>query len=399
MIDVTQAQQVRATIHRAFAELPVPTREALIPQPPACDDASRAEIREALAGRSWQSLEPEFVEQRWAAFCYLSPEAYRYYLPALIVAGLTEAPEPTDLTHSILFGLLPCFVTLYYGDRDPHWRWWRDWYRARQECFTDEQHRAVCEFLGLFVRDDAHRYQHLAAQGLRWRWNRLDTPALHAAQEYYHRLHHFTYPEPTDPRVAAVCAEIRSAFAHTPYPGDEQLTELVDDEATENAMELRGLRWQSVHPKLLANCYTALTFLSDAGLRYFLPAFLMADLQYYGSNGDPLYASNAEPIYGLTRGWEADLGPHSSGVTEAELEEVLGRERLEFLKRRGVDSVASARRDDTARRFAAFTRAERLAIIHYLEYRSDTESDGHDAARILAALAGYWRPSADAAAR
>lgn len=42
-------------------------------------------------------------------------------------------------------------------------------------------------------------------------------------------------------------------------------------------------------------------------------------------------------------------------------------------------------------RFASFSRAERLAIIRYLEFRV---RDEYEAPRISQALEGYWRPSA-----
>jgi hypothetical protein len=263
--------------------------------------------------------------------------------------------------------LRPCFGTLFHDGRNTHWRRWRKWYQARQAAFTDEQHRAACGFLGLFITDSESRYQHLAAQALHWRWNRLDTPALQAAHAYYHRLHHFTYPEPEDPRVAALCTEIRSAFAATPYPGDDQLAGGGGDESSEIGVEFRGLRWQSVHPELLVYQYTATSFLSDAGFRYFLPAFLLADLFEYESN------ANLE--FTLTHGLTGQAEPQSDEATERAGRTINWREHAE-------------------RRFAAFTRPERLAIIHYLEYRA--ENDGYAAPGIEAALDSYWRPSLDA---
>jgi hypothetical protein len=340
----------------------------LLPRPPECDSASQAEFRKALSGRAWQSLTPEFVKQRWSAYCYLSPKAYRYYLPALLVNGLPEAGQPSDFTHTVLFALRPCFATLFNDGRNAHWRRWRKWQTARQAVFTDAQHRAVCQFLGLFISDEESRYQHLAAQALRWRWNRLDTPALRAAQAYYHRLHHFTYPEPTEPEAAALCAEIRAAFADTPYPGDDQLASGGGDESSEIGVEFRGLRWQSVHPELLAHQYTATSFLSAAGLRYFLPAFLLSDV-HYSLSGDPLYESNADPTFTLTHGL--------TGQVETQFTETDWRAYAE-------------------RQFATFTRAERLAIIHYLEYQLGVVGS-YSHRKIEAALASYWRPSAEAA--
>lgn len=73
----------------------------------------------------------------------------------------------------------------------------------------------------------------------------------------------------------------------------------------------------------------------------------------------------------------------------------MGKERLELLDRLGSPSPLSPGRADAIERFAVYTRPERQAIIHYLEYRA--ENDGYEAPRIEAALASYWRPSLDAA--
>lgn len=360
----------------------MPRWKSLIPHPPECDSTSQAKIRKALSGRTWQSLKPEFVKQHWAAYCYLSPKAYRYYLPALLVNGLPEGGESSDFTHSVLFGLRPCFGTLYHNGRNTHWRRWQKWYQARQAAFTEAQHRAVCEFLGLFFTEDEPHHRHLAAQALLWRWNRLDTAALHMAQEYYHRLHHFTYPEPADPQAAALYAEIRAAFADTPYPGDDHLASGGDDESSEIGVEFRGLQWQSVHPELLAHQYTATTFLSDAGLHYFLPAFLLADILFEASGGDPLYESNADPVFTLTHGL--------SGQAEPQPHDLAGNAR------RDPNAQKTDWRAYAERRFADYTRAERLAIIHFLEYQLEVVGS-YNALEIEAALAGYWRPSAEAA--
>jgi hypothetical protein len=215
-------------------------------------------------------------------------------------------------------------------------------------------------------------------------------------QAYYQRLHRFSYPEATDAQVAVLCAEIQAAFADTPYPGDDQLCgSSQGDEPAEDALELRGLSWQSIHPQLLARCYTALSFLSDAGLRYYLPAFLLADVHYHASNYAPLYESNAEPVYELTRGLDGEHTRRAHQVTDAELEALVGKEQLAFLARfeptppTGTDHYATTR-------LQAFTRPERLAIIHYLEYRATV--DDYEAPSIHAALENYWRPSVGDAA-
>jgi hypothetical protein len=343
-------------------------------------------------------LTPEFLDARGTAFkYYLSPEAYRYYLPALLTGALQEFSENGSLTYSVVWNLRPSFWALYDAGDD------RD-LRARQSAFTEDQYGAVCAFLGL-VFDQLPRLRHLAAQALYWGWNQLDTPDLEAVKAYYHELCTFSYPEPDDPEVAALCREIRAAFAETPYPGDDKLcSSNQDEEAAECAIELRDVKWQSAHPELLARNYTALSFLSNAGFRYFLPAFLLADLVGYGLG----YESNADPVFDLTYGldgkdWrEVDrttrnaldaLGIRSEEqVIESLRKAGIGERRAKELLRKGMQqSHKMDRQKYSRRRLSVFTRPERMAIIAYLEYRAATYN--FRAAEIHQALENYWRPS------
>lgn len=336
--DAHALDRVRSEIESAFAGLRAPRAWKLIRHRGGRDRAGEESIRRALAGKPWQSLDRDFLEHCWSSFCYLGPEAYRYYLPGLLTAALDAFIGRGSLLHSTLFSLRPSFWSLYYrgGDQD---------FADRQAAFSPAQYRAVCAFLGLAF-EHAPTHRHLAAQGLRFGWNRLHTPALEAAEEFYRRLHTHTYPEPTDPEIAALFAEIRTAFAETPYPGDDRLCGSEQgDEPAEYAMELRGLRWQSIHPELLEYNYAALSFLTAEGFRYFLPAFLLADLAGYESNGDPVfhltYGSDTGDTFSLTR-------------------------------------------------LAGFSRPERLAIIRYLELRARREFSG---GKVHRSLEGYWRPS------
>ena len=266
MIDPTKAQVLRAAIYEAFGDRLKPRASEIIPRCRTRDFDAEERVRAALAGRSWQSLDTPFVEQwLWSCHCYLSPKAYRYYLPALLLGALDPTIKISRLPSSVISSLGADSYHIYFSGDDHR-------LRQRQALLNDAQYEVVCEFLGLFFTSDEpdHDYNYLgyqAAQALYWGWSRLDTPALRAAREYYHRLHHFTYPKPADPQVAALCAELYAAFANTPYPGDDQLAGSAGMEATEIGVEFRGLRWQSVHPRLLAYQYTVTSFLSEAGLR------------------------------------------------------------------------------------------------------------------------------------
>lgn len=375
-MDAAKAHSVRNAIEAAFEDLPIPGAQTLIAPHRERDRAGEERIRSDLAGKSWQSLSADFLVARWASFCYLSPEAYRYYLPALLLRGLESLAKQGDFAHSVVFSLAPSFHSLYYEGKDER-------FQAELDAFTDEQHRAVAGFLGL-VFEESERFRHLAAQAVRWGWNRVETHATAAVRAYYLRLHTFDYPAPADPQVADLYRQIGDAFAATPYPGDHQLCGSDQgDEPAENALELRGLRWQAVHPELLAHCYTALSFLSAEGFRYFLPAFLLADLLEWESNADPVFHlthGHAEPEA------EVELDP---GIWEG-LESLFGEKAAAVLRNVGDHHLRADWRQYALARHAGFSRVERLAIIRYLEYRA---SDAYERLAIESALAGYWLPS------
>jgi hypothetical protein len=344
------------SIRSAFGDLPLPTSLGLIAQRPHSDYASEEKFRSALAGRPWQNLSAEFLSQWWAFFSCLSPEAYRFYLPALLTRAVQDFGDKSELTQAAVFLLCPSSSALYHQGDDKE-------FRAKQSVFTPEQYRAVCGFLGL-VFDWLPERRSAAAQALRWGWDRLETKALAACRTYYHQRTTFTYPDlvPPDSPQAALSRDIRTAFARTPYPGDHQLcgSKPGDGPAT-FAMEFRGACWQSLHPEMLHR--TALFVFSDAGMRYFLPAFLLADLHHGIPSGD----TPGSPISHLTDGF---CTPRKTRLVE---------------RRTDYDRRAYA-----VRRFSVFSREERLAIVRYLEL---PRNDDREAREVRQALETYWLPS------
>jgi hypothetical protein len=143
----------------------------------------------------------------------------------------------------------------------------------------------------------------------------------------------------------------------------------------------KGLtRWQDVDPAVLDANYSALSFFSEGGLRFFLPAFLVADLR------DQL--NTADPIFHLTNGF------HDASV------ELTIRARV-FQRRVGKSTFMNPRRygamtsQDYARyRLSIFTREEARAIVAYLEERRESDS-GIRQKEIDVALDSYWRDRAE----
>jgi len=174
---------------------------------------------------------------------------------------------------------------------------------------------------------------------------------------------------------------IREAFAATAHPGDGFLQGSREGEDAFAAVEpFRGIGdWEAMEPSELDRNYDALSFLSEGGFRYFLPAYLVADI-----NGE---LETADAVFHLAGGFE-----------DASVELPIGGKV--YRRKIGKSAFVNPRRygamtfEDYARfRLSVFSREEAGAIVAYLEYRRDLP-DALDAEAINAALDGFWRSRA-----
>ena len=179
-------------------------------------------------------------------------------------------------------------------------------------------------------------------------------------------------------------AHIRTAFADTAHPGDRFLLGSREGrDATEAVAPFEGYdAWDAVDAATLDQHYDALSFLSDGGFRFFLPAYLIADLT------DQLQA--ADPVFHLAGGF------HDQAVQVPIGNRVFTRKigRSAFVNPRRFGALTF---EDYARhRLSVFTREESAAIVEYLKFRR-THPDAVDADAIDAALDSFWFSRARAA--
>ncbi len=347
--------QVRQEIINVFSGL-IPPKATNLIVPSTGDQDGEEKIRLDLAGKSWLSLDAEFLKERWSLFCYLSAEGYHYYLPALLANCLENLSEENELVHSTVFSLAPSYWYLYYRGKDEHFDY-------QNSLFLPQEYGAVCSFLGL-VFDLLPSYRLLSAKALKWGWNKQEHPALTKCLEFYRNLHHYQYPASSQPEVRNLVEQIKAAFDETPYPGDDRLCGSEQgDEPAEYALEFRGLSWKTLHPDFLAYHSASLSFFTDEGFRYFLPAYLIADLMMSELEGA---WSNAEPVFHLTHGLGEDkLDESSNDLTD------------------NFDWYEIA-----TQKFSHFNLTERKAIIAYLQYAS-TQTEWYRE-QINSALERYW---------
>lgn len=173
-------------------------------------------------------------------------------------------------------------------------------------------------------------------------------------------------------------AAVRAAFVHAPYPGDAFLLGSRDGEEPEDEVgPFRGRRDRdALTPAFLDAHASALSFFSEAGLRFFLPAFLLADV------GDALEV--ADPAATLTapfvdRTIELPVGGRP-------LTRDVGRTALVNPLRYGAITA-----EDAARmRLSVFCREEAAAIVRYLGWLRVARTDRCDGEAIGAALERFW---------
>ncbi len=180
-----------------------------------------------------------------------------------------------------------------------------------------------------------------------------------------------------------IIKKIYQAFKNSEYPGDDFL--LGSKEGREPFEEIEPfigqLDWRKVDPEILDRHSGALNFFSEAGLRFFLPAFLIADLK-----GDLRYA---DPLFTLTHGFSDISIEHKVGSWV-------------FMRKTGRNTFINPLRygamtfyDYARYRLSIFSREEAEAIVQYLRHKQQNDQLGIDYDQIESALVSFWLERVD----
>ena len=92
-------------IHKAFSDVDYPVNMQIISE---LDDSLEAqELRDSLRGKNWRDIDAVFLNK----YCiqgifFLEFQAYRYFLPAFLLASVNEYDRCFDITKDILTTLL-----------------------------------------------------------------------------------------------------------------------------------------------------------------------------------------------------------------------------------------------------------------------------------------------------
>jgi hypothetical protein len=176
----------------------------------------------------------------------------------------------------------------------------------------------------------------------------------------------------------AVIQKIEAAFAGNAFPGARYLQGSFEGgEPYDEVGPFEKLEdWRGIEVGFLDGHASALSFFSEAGFRFFLPAYLISDLR------GQLYT--ADPLFHLTHGFSDWTTEVSAGDRTLKIQH--GKSSLMNPRRYG----AMTSYDYARYRLSIFTREEAEAIVAYLEFERDSDPDVIDKEAIDAALESFW---------
>lgn len=170
----------------------------------------------------------------------------------------------------------------------------------------------------------------------------------------------------TIPTADAVKALIQNAFAGTSYPGDHALVRSAGEEPDEVVELFRGRDdWRELTADFVdragAASPSALSFFSASAFRFYLPAYLIADL-----DGQLVYT---DPLFYLYHGLDEASRTQTVQVPGA-----------------GDTTWWQVQQDH----LAGFTPREAAAIVAYLQFRAAGEEPAFSRRSVQEALDNFW---------
>ena len=176
----------------------------------------------------------------------------------------------------------------------------------------------------------------------------------------------------------AAIKKVQSSFADSVFPGGRFLQGSFEGcEPYDEVGPFEKLEdWRGIEASFLDGHANALSFFSEAGFRYVLPAYLISDLRGQ--------LQTADPLFHLTH----RFSDWTTEVTAGDRSFVIRHGKSAFLNPRRYGAMTSY---DYARwRLSVFSREEANAIVAYLEFKRDLDPDVIDRTAIDEALQSFW---------
>lgn len=128
-------QELNKLIRNAFRNTPYPKSKLTN----TYDDEGVADF---FSGKSWTGHSVSDLRFYAVAISFFEPEAFRYFLPAFMLAELEDPEEADIIGESIVFS---------FGEPADYWV---EMYEARISLFTRNEKEAILEFLKFMGQDD-----------------------------------------------------------------------------------------------------------------------------------------------------------------------------------------------------------------------------------------------------
>ncbi len=103
----SNADALKQCIEDAFGNTVYPGDAHIATNPEHCDECSETDA--FFRGRHWQELSgpDQELQTGWGGLSFLSPPAWRYFMPAYLLAGIGDGEYAEDAAQSALFALSP----------------------------------------------------------------------------------------------------------------------------------------------------------------------------------------------------------------------------------------------------------------------------------------------------
>jgi hypothetical protein len=235
-------------------------------------------VMRAFVGKRWQDLTTEELRTGHDALGMMTPEGFRYYLPAYLVLTLQD-PKEADVEADKTRGAIspPPFD---YGDLEA--------FETRISLLSLQERIAIAYFCEYLRRSEEHiPFSDEPIDRVTYYWQRYYlSPELIEANEFLRSVKPLR-AESKSVSKRDLINTIKEAFADVAMPSAEQLSIpakwklypwIALDEIS-LARFLKGKRWQSLNSSDVNHLSGSLKVMTPEGIRYYLPGFLTAIIE------------------------------------------------------------------------------------------------------------------------
>lgn len=149
-----KAEELQRCVEEAFADSSYPGDDNIATNPECCDECRDTD--DFFRGRHWRELADsgEKLQFGWGGLSFLTPEAWRFYIPAYLLVSLRAGEYAEEAAWSALSALSP--------SRDGSLV---DYFNERASGFTRTQQKCLAAYCAAFyeLEPDDETYQAAAA--------------------------------------------------------------------------------------------------------------------------------------------------------------------------------------------------------------------------------------------